>query len=58
MESDNDTPRQAGAEIQVTPEMVEAGVSVLKEWQESDDWDYRAFVTRIYRVMSRGAAKG
>jgi hypothetical protein len=43
--------RQASAEIEVTPEMVAAGVRVFEEWEDSEDASARNLVTRIYREM-------
>ena len=45
----------APAEIDVTPEMIEAGVAALQEWQRSAEWDYRAFVARLYRALAKVA---
>lgn len=40
---------QAGAEIEVTPEMIEAGVSILFEYDPDFD-NERDVVARIYRA--------
>lgn len=47
--------RQAGAEIEVTPEMIDAGV---KEWCEYEDgicvdWRVENLVARIFREVAR-----
>jgi len=46
--------RQAGAEIEVTPEMVEAGVTELLDTSLETDFPWDA-VKRIYRAMHREA---
>ena len=42
--------RQAGSR-KVTPAMIEAGVAEFRKWQEGSDYNYRAFVTRLFRAM-------
>ena len=51
-------PRQAGDEIQtgvpqieVTPEMVDAGVSAILRWEESADYSYERVVRSIFLEM-------
>ena len=49
----NDSPRQAGAEIaevQVTPEMIEAGVSALQDLEGEASKAYLA--EAVYRAMA------
>ena len=54
-----DGSRQAGAEeIEITEGMIEVGESVFREWQESTEWDYRAFIRRLYRSMAALRPKG
>jgi hypothetical protein len=47
-------PRQAGAEIGITPEMIEAGVAELRDSLDADPrfvgWDDR-IVTKVWRAM-------
>ena len=40
---------QAGAEV--TPEMLEVGIRELRQWQEGSEYDYRAFLTRLFLAM-------
>jgi uncharacterized OB-fold protein len=44
--------RKLLAEIEVTPEMIAAGVRVYREWIENDNWDYRIFIAEVYRAMA------
>jgi hypothetical protein len=48
-----ETPRQAGAEIEVTEEMMEAGVRLYWQSDIPDDKEGMArFMALVYRVMS------
>lgn len=53
------TGRQASADkIDITPEMIEVGVRVLRVFEESDEWRRSVWVTEIYRAMrSAGPAQ-
>ena len=39
--------------FEVTPEMIEAGVSEWLRWQESDDYSARNLVRTVYLAMRR-----
>jgi len=41
----------------VTPEMIDAGEAVYREWVEGREWDYRAFIARLYSTMWTTDAK-
>ena len=49
--------RRDAPEIEITPEMLNAGVDVCRRWTEGSDWGYRAFVSQIYREMTMLAPK-
>ena len=40
---------QAGAstELQITPEMIEAGAAIIREWASSDEWSGRDAAKRV-----------
>ena len=45
--------RQAGAEIEVTPEMVEAGAAILYERSYTDTHPPRCLAIVVYRAMEQ-----
>ena len=45
--------RRDASEIEITPEMIEAGVSEWLRWQESDDYSARNLVRTVYLAMRR-----
>jgi hypothetical protein len=50
----SDVPPIGGAgapDVEVTPEMIDAGVVVLEKWQKGSEWDYRQFIAQLYRAM-------
>ena len=42
---------QVGEEIEVTTEMIEAGVSELFSWEESDNYSWKNLAKTVYLVM-------
>lgn len=37
-----DTGQRASAEIEITPEMLEAGLAAMREWLDPNCWDHLA----------------
>ena len=48
---------QAGAstELQITPEMIEAGAAIIREWASSDEWSGRDAAKRVLELYERAA---
>lgn len=46
-----DDKRQAGTEIEITPEMITLGVELYWKWEESEDYRTDHFVERLYREL-------
>ncbi len=44
-------------QIKITAEMIAAGTVVYEKWIESEEWDYRKFIARIYRAMHAARPK-
>ena len=42
-------------DIEVTLEMVEAGVEIYREWEASEDYDPGSFVSRILLLTLKGS---
>jgi hypothetical protein len=49
--SEEAVPVQGREAVEITPEMVEVGVRVFEEWEDSEDASIRNLVTTIYREM-------
>ena len=47
--------RQAGVQIEITPAMIEAGVTALVEWQNQGQPSWESCVEAIYLLMRRAA---
>ncbi len=52
MEDSHNKGRQAGADVEITPEMIEAGYSVLVSW-DRDFTPTQEVVAEIFRAMER-----
>ncbi|SEB40637.1 hypothetical protein SAMN05216452_0941 [Nitratireductor aquibiodomus] len=46
-----DRPALNEAEIEVTPEMVQVGVTLLIEYEEGEEYDRRRFVSHLFRAV-------
>jgi len=59
---DRPTPRPgeelSGNEIEITPEMIAAGLSEFLDFDSRFEHDYRELVTRIYEAMERTKIAG
>jgi len=42
-----------GAEIEITPEMIKAGLEAYWAWDKSDDYSIERLVTSVFRAMSQ-----
>lgn len=54
-ERDKEDEKEGAEKAEITPDMVEAGIRAVKQWEDSDLWSQRSFVVAVYSAMVSAA---